>query len=593
VPTPPAGGRDLAAQLDRVRLESDTLYAVIGVVASSPDLRRVLDGVVALLTEATACHACFVYLREGDRLRLSAASSVFAHLVGRLEFGVDEGLAGWVVRHRRPEYIRDNALADPRMKYIPEIQEERFQSMVAIPVSARSGEVIGVVVLHTQAPREFDEPSLNFLVHTASLMAGAIENAKLYEDTRRRADALAALSALAQEIAAVTGREELHRVVTAGVRALLECELCQLYAGGGDAGGFDLVARDPADSASPWPAAEGAAVLIDALRRRPSAGGGGARGTGGDAAASLLAAPVAAGSEQLGILAAVRRAPFSDVDDELLRAVAHQLAVALKKAELIERLTAENIVRDVFAALSAGSLDVAEARARAAGADLTRLHVVVDAEPLHGLDGERPWPALAARVEERLRRIAPGALCDAGRERLQALVPLAPGARDGELRALHAALDELGRGERVLIGVSERRAGVTEGERSVREAADAAQIAQSLLPAGGALAYGDLGAYKYLVRLPSGAAPVDGHSEALQRLVDYDRRRRAQLLETLEQYLRERRSIAQTARALYIHPNTLRQRLERIEKLSGLDLAGEDLLSLELALKLIRLAPPA
>jgi GAF domain-containing protein len=581
LPTPPAGGRDLAAQLDRVRLESDTLYAVIGVVASSPDLDRVLAGVVGLLTEATGCHACFVYLRDGQRLRLRAASSVFAHLVGRVEFGVDEGLAGWVVRHGRPEFIRDNALADPRMKYVPEIEEERFQSMVAIPVAARSGEVIGVVVLHTEAPREFDEASLNFLVHTASLMAGAIENAKLYEDTRRRADALAALSALAQEIAAVAGREELYRVVTTGVRSLLDCDLCQLYGTTGDSAGLDLVARDPAHSAAPWPAAEGASVLIDALRRRPSAG------PIESDSPSLLAAPVAAGSEQLGILAAVRQAPFSDIEDELLRAVAHQLAVALKKAELIERLTAENIVRDVFAALAAGSLDVAEARARAAGADLTRPHVVVHGEPLHGPEGERPWPALAERLEERLRRIAPGALCDAGRERLQALVPLGRGA--GELAELRAALGELGEAERVLLGMSEPRPGVAQGERSVREAEDAAQIARSLRPGGGALAYGDLGAYKYLVRLPAGAAPVDEHSEALARLVEYDRRRNAQLLETLEQYLRERRSIAQTARALYIHPNTLRQRLERIEKLSGLDLGGEDLLSLELALKLVRL----
>ena len=39
--------------------------------------------------------------------------------------------------------------------------------------------------------------------------------------------------------------------------------------------------------------------------------------------------------------------------------------------------------------------------------------------------------------------------------------------------------------------------------------------------------------------------------------------------------------MVQTARALFIHPNTLRQRLERIEKLSGLDLGAEDLLSLE------------
>jgi DNA-binding PucR family transcriptional regulator len=44
-----------------------------------------------------------------------------------------------------------------------------------------------------------------------------------------------------------------------------------------------------------------------------------------------------------------------------------------------------------------------------------------------------------------------------------------------------------------------------------------------------------------------------------------------------------------TTRALFIHPNTLRQRVGRIERLAGLDLASDDLLSLELALKLGRL----
>jgi signal transduction protein with GAF and PtsI domain len=101
VPSAPAVG-DAAAQLDRVALRSETLYAVIGIVASSPDLDRVLDGVVDLLTEATDCHACFVYLRDGERLRLRAASKVYAHLVGRVELGLDEGLAGWVARNGTP-----------------------------------------------------------------------------------------------------------------------------------------------------------------------------------------------------------------------------------------------------------------------------------------------------------------------------------------------------------------------------------------------------------------------------------------------------------------------------------------------------------
>jgi hypothetical protein len=51
---------DLVAQLHRVRLESDTLYAIIAAAGSSVDLGRVLDGIVSLLTEATGCHACVV-----------------------------------------------------------------------------------------------------------------------------------------------------------------------------------------------------------------------------------------------------------------------------------------------------------------------------------------------------------------------------------------------------------------------------------------------------------------------------------------------------------------------------------------------------
>jgi sugar diacid utilization regulator len=422
---------------------------------------------------------------------------------------------------------------------------------------------------------------LTFLAHTASLVAGAIENARLYEDTRRRVEALTRLSSLSQAVAAVDGREELYRVVTDGVRELLRCDACQLYLLDRQTGRLELAAAEPPGRPSAWPGAEGTAVLLDMLRRRgPAAGPGGA----------TLVAPVAAGDEHLGALVATRtRPPFGQEADELLRAVANQLAVALHKAALIERLTAENIVRDLFEALASGTTDVAEARARAAGCDLGRRHVLVHVEPVQGRGDPRPWPAVAERTEARLRRLAPGALCDAGRESLRALVPLRAGADDGAREEMERALAELGSAERVLIGVSTMRRGVEEGDRSLREAADAAQIARALTRGGGALAYADLGAYKYLVRLPLDEAPYDRHCEAVERLVEYDRKRRSQLVATLEQYLRDRRSVATTARALYIHPNTLRQRMDRIEKLAGLDLASEDLLSLELAVKLVRL----
>ena len=52
--------------------------------------------------------------------------------------------------------------------------------------------------------------------------------------------------------------------------------------------------------------------------------------------------------------------------------MAHQTAVGLKKAELIERLTAENIVKDMFDALAAGAVEAAEAKAAEARCDLSR-----------------------------------------------------------------------------------------------------------------------------------------------------------------------------------------------------------------------------
>ena len=151
------------------------------------------------------------------------------------------------------------------------------------------------------------------------------------------------------------------------------------------------------------------------------------------------------------------------------------------------------------------------------------------------------------------------------------------------------ACEELGRQTSAAIGVSQLRASGAEATRAYREALDAATIGRALLHDGGAIAYSQLGAYRYLVHIAAEAAPRDRMREAVDVLIAYDNRRRSSLLDTLERYLAERRSVIESARALFIHPNTLRQRLARIEELTGVELDHDDLLSLELAIKLARL----
>jgi hypothetical protein len=280
---------------------------------------------------------------------------------------------------------------------------------------------------------------------------------------------------------------------------------------------------------------------------------------------------------------------FDEEDAELLRAVAHQTAVGLKKAELIERLTAENIVKDMFEALAAGSAEAAEAKAADARCDLSRPHVFLHAVRVPGThEGGPSWPELADHFESRLRRLYPRAFFDSRHDCVRAIAPL-PTAGAPAVERLRQGCEELARADGVVVGLSDVDRGAAGARRRMREAADAARIGRSLVAEGGAVSYEGLGAYKYLVHLELDDAPHDRYRQCVELLIDYDRRRGAHLVETLERFLSDRGSVAASARALYIHPNTVRQRLERIERVTGLDLDEEDLLSLELALKLARL----
>jgi GAF domain-containing protein len=580
----------LALELRGLREENRTLYGVIKLVSSSLELEPMLQGVVDLATEASGCHACFIYLLEDGQLTIRAASPVFSEAVGRVRFSVQEGLTGWVARHRTPEFIRDQAMADPRMKYVPLLEEERFQSMAAVPILSRAGDTIGVIVLHTQAPHEFGEDTLKLMMHIASLASGAIENAQLYESERRRVNTLTGLSELAQQVASAPGADELARVLVTGMARLLSADVCQLFGLEPDRETLSLLASAPDGLAAPLTtsAAELTMAALDGHRAHagrpprslwPSVDVG-----------DLLVVPLAAG-EPVGLICAASacEGAFGDEDAELARAVAHLGAVAIKRAELIEGLTKANTIKDLFEALAAGATSFAATKAAEVRCDLTTAYLLVCAVPAGALDqASGRWRTAAEELGHELAQLAPRSAIEAGPGPVRALLSLGS-ARDVRSDELLHSCRELGQRHGAAIGISEWRRIPGDAAAAYREANDAATIARALLGEGGAIDYSRVGAYRYLVHIGADDAPRDRMRVAVDRLIAYDRRRRTALLDTLERYLSERRSVIESARALFIHPNTLRQRLGRIEELTGLDLDVDDLLSLELAIKLARL----
>ena len=170
-----------------------------------------LAAVARLLSDASAVHACFVYLLEdgGERLVLRGASDPYGHLAGTVALERGEGLAWSAVERREPAFIREGARRDPRFKYVREIDEERFQSLVSVPMLGRDGAPIGTITLHTEAPREFSESEVEFLASSGALVAGVVENARLYAEARRRVAELEHLAELGEAAASAPTLDEL------------------------------------------------------------------------------------------------------------------------------------------------------------------------------------------------------------------------------------------------------------------------------------------------------------------------------------------------------------------------------------------------
>jgi GAF domain-containing protein len=537
--------------------ERRVLAEIISTVASSLDLAEVLGAVVRLLSEASAVHACFVYLLEDDggRLVLEAASEPYAHLVDKVVLERGEGLAWWALERREPALIRENALADPRFKYVPELEEEKFQSLLSVPILAKDGSAIGVVSLHSEAPREFTQAEVEFLVSSASLVAGAIENARLYEEARRRVRELELLTRLGEQTARAETLDELLPAVADRSLELLGASCCHVYLL--DPGSEELRLRASA------PPGTGAREVLTLASLGPEIARSGRQAS--------LAVPLVAGEELLGVLLAEST---SEID--LARAVSNQAAVALKKIELIERLTEKNLIKDFFEELALGGAPAElEARASRLGCDLGRRYLVLAAAPP------------SDRLERALASAAPGSLFDRRDDSMRALLRIPPRGERPLVEEVRRAQGELD--PPVAIGISSPCRGAASFPAGFEEARHALVGTSVLQAKPGVMTYDDLGPYKYLLRMSRDSDVRDPHRDAVARIAEYDRQRSTSLLPTLEEFLRRRGNISATADALFVHPNTLRQRLRRIRDLSGIDLHGDDWLMVEIAVKLVKL----
>jgi two-component sensor histidine kinase/putative methionine-R-sulfoxide reductase with GAF domain len=278
-----------------LRLLTQTIEAV----NSTLDLQEVLVVVATKVAAALEADACFVYLYDerADELVLRATHGTpIDEMTRRPRMRPGEGITGSAAAARAPVMLESQAHLDPRFKNFPNLLEDEYESILAVPILTRDGALEGALNVRTREARAFSDDEVELLLAIAAQVAQSIEHAKLYTEAQRRVHELEALARISEAVQdSLYLEESLEAIVKTTMDAL-------------GATGAALVLDDGRIA---WP--EGV-PSVHATRQ-----------------------PLRWRGRQIGELVADRETPFSDADRELLASIATHAAVALEHGRAVMR----------------------------------------------------------------------------------------------------------------------------------------------------------------------------------------------------------------------------------------------------------------
>jgi len=291
--------------------------------------------------------------------------------------------------------------------------------------------------------------------------------------------------------------------------------------------------------------------------------------------------PIVAGRVDHGRIVTFSKAPITDADVHCLERAATVAALAVTKGLAVAAVE-DKYRADFLRDLLIGRIDDsagAVAHARSLGWNVDRPMVVVVAEldpgqvpaSVSGLDllpvHERFATAWQTVMRSRDTR-APVASFNTE------VVVLLGAAPDGDLTRLVAELDRLVAGDRgggrlsFSLGVSRVAADAGELSRAYEQARTSVRIGRRLQGPGARATFDQLGAYRLLALIPDSGELRGYVADVLGELAG-DTTEAADLRHTLEVLLDTSGNVAETARRLHFHYNTLRYRIEKLERLVG------------------------
>lgn len=552
---------------NRRERELASLYATARALTVLGDVDSVLTAIVRHAHELMGTDLTYlsVLSEDNSELMLRALEGSIAPQFRTARVPATTGVGGQVITHGAPFWV-STYLNSPELPHDTGfdhlVEAEGIRALLGVPLRA-NGAVTGILYAADRMDRPFTPDEVALLSAFADHAAVALENARLYAESR---SALAELQDAYQTIAAqVTMIERSGQVHEALTRVVLS--------GGGAAEVAALLVR----------ALEGRVTILnreDAMLVSQAAGdasppslpplndllaesrktGRCVTGADEDNVRQSVTA-ILAGDSYLGAVVLSHEQRLSPIDVRTLERAAQIIGLLTLKQDAIveaEERVRRDLLSEILTSTSPPSPQLL-ARGAARQLDVTKLDaiMVVRADDIRGNEVTRALHGLSAQWAGL-----------AGEHLGTPALLLRAGDLDLASRSVYRALRQR-LGTTVLVCAS--RVDMASGDcgRAFTLAERCARVLRGIGLTDRPATTGQFGIYSLLFD-PARADELQTFiSESLGPVLDYDRQRGTDLTATLAAYFEHGGNVTQTAKGIHVHVNTLLKRLDRISAVLG------------------------
>jgi len=325
------------------------LHRISNIVSSNLTFDKMLQELVGLTLQVTACDACLVYLLDKASGEIVLRASQLPHdsEIGKIRLKMGEGITGWVALHKSVVALASNAAADSRFKAFQALPEDTYEAFLSVPLIT-GGDVTGVINVHHREKHSHTPDEVALLTFVGEQMGGAIAKSRFAKHSASAVKRMETLAAVAQAISAESYLDRILQSIAEMVGDTLDSPVVsimlvdedrrELVISGAKCSSPDYLHKMPLkieDSLIGRVVHEGRPimipnVLLEKQYRYPEL----ARKAG---LASLLSVPLYARDKVLGVINVYTKEQrtFSDDEVDFIKVVAGQAATAIENARLM------------------------------------------------------------------------------------------------------------------------------------------------------------------------------------------------------------------------------------------------------------------